>query len=301
MLHPPTGGSTTCPDLDSPLEGESRLKGVQPSLAIGDFSRGTHLSIKTLRHYHRLGLLVPAEVDPGSGYRRYTTEQIPTAQVIRRFRDLGMPLEEIGEVLGAADIGTRNDLIAAHLARLEQELADTQAAVASLRDLLQGPPPTLPIEHRSEPAIQSAAIRAVVGLEDLGPWFQGAIGELHATLAAQDVPTTGPPGAVVSNGFFSDERGEITTFLPSGEAVCPVGRVTAHSLPATELATVVHVGSHADIDRAYGSLAAYVSEHALAVDGPIRERYLVGRHDTPDEAAWRTEIGWPIFRVRPAG
>ena len=56
------------------------------SLAIGDFSRATHLSVKTLRHYHRLGLLVPAEVDPDSSYRRYSTEQIPTAQVIRRFR-----------------------------------------------------------------------------------------------------------------------------------------------------------------------------------------------------------------------
>ena len=63
------------------------------SLAIGDFSRATHLSVKTLRHYHRIGLLEPADVDPDTGYRRYTTEQIPTAQVIRRFRDLDMPLE----------------------------------------------------------------------------------------------------------------------------------------------------------------------------------------------------------------
>jgi len=38
-----------------------------------------------------------------------------------------------------------------------------------------------------------------------------------------------------------------------------------------------------------------VSSHALQVDGPVREYYLVGRHDTADEAAWRTEICWPIF------
>ena len=92
------------------------------SLAIGDFARATHLSVKTLRHYHRLGLLVPAEVDPDSSYRRYSTEQIPTAQVIRRFRDLDMPLEQIGAVLQAPDVDTRNELIAAHLARLEHGL-----------------------------------------------------------------------------------------------------------------------------------------------------------------------------------
>ena len=48
-----------------------------------------------------------------------------------------------------------------------------------------------------------------------------------------------------------------------------------------------------NIDRAYGALATYVTQHALALDGPIREYYLVGRHDTSDETAWRTEIGWP--------
>ena len=81
------------------------------SLAIGDFSRATLLSIKTLRHYQRIGLLDPAGVDPGTGHRRYTADQIPAAQVIRRLRSLDMPLEEISAVISAADLGTRNDLI----------------------------------------------------------------------------------------------------------------------------------------------------------------------------------------------
>src|SRR5580700_6704556 len=104
------------------------------SLTIGDFSRVTFLSVKTLRHHHRVGLLEPAGVDPITGYRRYTTVQIPIAQVIRRFRDLDMPLDDIGSVLRAPDQATRSQLIAAHLTRLERTLADTQRAVASLRD-----------------------------------------------------------------------------------------------------------------------------------------------------------------------
>jgi DNA-binding transcriptional MerR regulator len=98
---------------------------MSSSLAIGDFSRATHLSVKTLRHYHRLGLLIPAEVDPDSSYRRYSTGQIPTAQVIRRFRDVEMPLDQIGAVLQAPDVDTRNALIAEHLARLEEGLVQT--------------------------------------------------------------------------------------------------------------------------------------------------------------------------------
>lgn len=276
--------------------------GVTSSLAIGDFAKATHLSVKTLRNYHRIGLLAPAEVDASSGYRRYTIDQIPTAQIIRRFRDLDMPLEQIGAVLQAEDPDSRSKLISKHLARLEQELVQTQAAVASLRSLLEGPPLTLDIEHRQEPETMSAAISASITLEDLGAWFQGALGEIFATAGAQDVDTAGPPGAIVSNAFFEDERGEITVYVPTFEPVRPVGRVEAVTVPAVELAVIVHQGSHDEVDRAYGALAAYVSERALAVEGSIRERYLVGRHDTTDPAKWITEIGWPIFDtglVRP--
>ena len=56
-------------------------------MSIGDFSRMTFLSVKALRHYHEVGLLPPAEVDPDTGYRRYQLEQVPMAQVIRRLRE----------------------------------------------------------------------------------------------------------------------------------------------------------------------------------------------------------------------
>src|ERR1700733_4429769 len=118
---------------------------MHSSLAIGDFSRATHLTVKTLRHYHETGLLEPAQIDPQTGYRRYTTEQIPAAQIIKRFRDLDMPLNEIGAGLSAPDVQGRNDLIAGHLKRLESDLERTNAAVASLRNLLEHPAPKVEI------------------------------------------------------------------------------------------------------------------------------------------------------------
>jgi GyrI-like small molecule binding domain len=80
-------------------------------------------------------------------------------------------------------------------------------------------------------------------------------------------------------------------------SVRPMGRVTALDIPAVELAVIEHAGPPAEVDRAYGVLAAYVAQHALAVDGAIREYYLVGLGDTPDSARWRTEIGWPVFEI----
>lgn len=271
------------------------------SLTIGDFSRVTFLSVKTLRYYHRAGLLEPADVDPVTGYRRYTCAQIPIAQVIRRFRDLEMPLDDIGRVLRAPDQTTRSQLIAAHLARLEEALVETQRAVASLRDLLEHPAPSAVIEHRRVPATPAAAITSTVDVGDLLVWYQGAIGEIAATLSAHGIVAIGPPGGVYANELFADERGDATLFLPVIDEVRAVGRVAPMSVPGAELAVITHKGSHADLDLSYGALATYVNEHALAVDGPIREYYLVGPHDTDDESAWTTEIGWPIFETRPAG
>jgi len=78
------------------------------------------------------------------------------------------------------------------------------------------------------------------------------------------------------------------------------GRITVTELPAAELAVTVHRGPHDDIDVTYGRLGAWVTGHALAVDGPVHETYLAGPRDTSTPSRWRTEIGWPIFRLTPA-
>jgi DNA-binding transcriptional MerR regulator len=266
-------------------------------LSIGDFSRATHLSVKTLRYYHREGVLEPLEIDESSGYRRYSVEQIPTAQVIHRFRDLGMPVDDVRRVIAAPDPAARSALISRHLQRLEEELGRTQAAVASLRDLLDHPATEWPVEHRRVPAMRVAAISDDVETAQVGAWYQGALGELYATLSAQGVAVSGVAGGVYADELFTDERGSATVYLPISGAVAELGRVRQRELPAVELAVVTHDGPDAGVDRAYGALASYVTRHALAVAGPIREFYPVSRQHTLDAAAWRTEIGWPIFET----
>ncbi len=71
----------------------------------------------------------------------------------------------------------------------------------------------------------------------------------------------------------------------------------AVTIPAAELAVITHHGDLSGVDLTYGRLGAYVTDHAISVDGPLREYYLADSHDTPDPARWRTEIGWPIFRA----
>jgi DNA-binding transcriptional MerR regulator len=263
-------------------------------LAIGEFSRLTHLSVRTLRRYHEAGLLAPATVDPASGYRYYSADQIPTAQVIHRLRELDVPLPDVQRILRSPDPGTRAALVADHLQRLESELARTRAAVASLRRLLQPEPPPLDVELRAVPATTVAAVEDDVAHDEVLAWYAGAMAELDAVVREP----SGVPGGLYDNALFEDGSGHVLVYRPTADPPHS-GRVHPVALPAVELAVTTHTGEHDDIDVTYGELGAWVVANALAVAGPVREHYLVGPGNTAEPGAWRTEIGWPVFRVAP--
>ena len=270
--------------------GGSRLPGM---LTIGEFSRLTHLSVRTLRRYHEAALLEPAVVDPATGYRYYGVDQIPAAQVISRLRELDVPLSDVKRILRTEDPGVRSTLVAEHLQRLEDELDRTRVAVSSLRRLLEPDPAPIDVELRAEPARTVAAVDAVVRAGDVGSWFAGAMAELQAAVG-DDV--TGPAGGTYDNALFEQERGHALLYLPT-TAPPRTGRVHPVTLPAAELAVTTHAGEHDSVEVTYGQLGTWVVENAMAVAGPVREVYLVGPGDTRDPAAWRTQIGWPVFRV----
>ena len=261
-------------------------------LAIGEFSQLTHLSVRTLRRYHEAGLLVPASVDRFTGYRSYDPYQIPTAQVIHRLRELDVPLPDVRRIIESADPDSRAALVSDHLARLEAELDRTRTAVVSLRRLLDPDPVPLNVELRAVPETTVAAIEDDVDVDAVAAWYAGAKAELDA---AVDAPT-GPLGGVFDNVLFEEGRGRVMLHLPTA-APPRRGRVHPVTLPAIELAVATHVGSHDDADITYGELGSWVVANALVVAGPVRETYLVGPADDPDPSAWRTEIGWPIFRM----
>jgi DNA-binding transcriptional MerR regulator len=123
----------------------------------------------------RSGCFVPTEIDPHTGYRYYTEEQIPTAELIRRLRALQTPVDDVEVVMSAPDADARNRVIVAHLGRLEGELARTSAASAELRRLLERPSAPERAERRTVRETQAGAIRQVVDRDDIStggrvPW-----------------------------------------------------------------------------------------------------------------------------------
>jgi hypothetical protein len=154
-----------------------------------------------------------------------------------------MPLYEIHAVLEAPDLRTRNELISAHMASPEQNLARTQSAVASLRDLLARPSAVPAVSQRRVDAVRAAAVTAVISMDDLVPWYLGALGELHATLHALGVRASGPAGGIYAGELFADERGEATVFIPTATEIQRLGRVEPVVVPppsSRSLSTPAH-------------------------------------------------------------
>ena len=251
---------------------------MRPGLTIGEFAALTHLSVRTLRRYHEAGLLEPARVDTFTGYRYYSAEQIPPAQVIHRLRELDVPLAEVKSILATDDPRRRADLIAGHLrawrsswtapgprsCRCASCCAPTRlTSRSSCARCRPGPSPPSPAGSRST---------------DVLAWYAAAMAELDAAYPAGRThrPTRRP---LRQRAVHRGRRGG--DGVPPGPraAAGPAGSRRSSCRPI-DLAVAVHRGPHDDIDVTYGRLGAWVVEHALAVDGPVYETYVVGPRDT---------------------
>jgi DNA-binding transcriptional MerR regulator len=254
---------------------------VDVQLTIGEFSKMTYLSVKALRHYHDVGLLEPVAVDPATGYRRYAASQVGTAQAIRRFRDVDMPIDEVRQVLRATDDGVRQQVIVEHLERLRRQLEQTQLSVASLQALLADPRPArADVELRAVPALTVLSRRRAITFEDETGWLADALAGLRADAVAAGIDVTGPDGALFSDELFELGEGEVVAFVPVA-----AGTPDAGELPAINVAVLVHEGPPSELDQAYGALGAIVAERGIGGPGPVREHYL---------SATTTEVCWPV-------
>lgn len=264
-------------------------------LSIGQFARVSHLSVKTLRHYDEIGLLEPAEVDPWSSRRRYVNAQIPVAHLIRRFREMDMPLEQICRVLDAPDLNARNQVIIEHLERMRKTLDLTRKTVASLTTLLSEEGPSPFVQYRHVETIRAVTITETIEWSHCEQWLKAALDELADALGPDPAPRADAAGTLCSPELFQAHTGQVVAFVPINadwDEPINVGRVAVADIPAANLAVMVHRGSLNDIDRTYGALGSIVIARALDIYGPIREHYLIA--DADDATACRTEVCWPI-------
>ncbi len=271
-------------------------------LPIGRFARLSGLTVKALRHYGEIGLLEPAYVDEESGYRYYVLAQARRAEGIRRLRSLGLPLDEVREVLDAPAELLRDRLLS-HRAHLEARAIELQAIVAELTLLIEGKEMlvpdaeevTIPLDLHVEevPEQRALVVTDRAHADDMSTVVPRQIEEVRAHLEDLGLASAGPPFCVCP---FADQDGmlESKSGWPVAEDVPGSGRIESIVLPPTRALVMKHRGPYEDLSRSYRLMSEVMRRHGLRPAGDPREVYVTDPEEIPEPKDYETVIVWPI-------
>lgn len=186
------------------------------SIAIGQFSRMTRLTVKALRLYDREGLLVPAVVDPATRYRYYSKDQLKAAEMIRVMRSLDMPLRKIKDVLALEDKRAVAAELAHHQARVVEQIAARERMTRYLEVLVreQSLVVDYSIELIEQAPIRVASVRRETRLSRIGGDIRAGFAELVGELSSLRAAPSGPPSVIYHDIIDEDVPGEIEMCVP---------------------------------------------------------------------------------------
>ena len=261
-------------------------------LAIGAFSRASSISVRTLRDYHEMGLLVPARVDRSSGYRYYDVGQLVDAMAIVRLRQLDVPLTTIRTILDARDPAVTERLLAEHRLAIEQRLEETERILLALREPLEVPDGL--VETRRTDDMHVLTVAAHVPGEAIEGWLARAHEQL-ASVADANGGIVGAPGAFYPAQLDDEAAEHVEAFVevPRPFLVPASAGARLAAVPGTVWAVIDHRAPFEGIGDSYRLLGAWVGAHTSTATGAagdrVAERYLDQR---PDHE--HTEIWWPI-------
>ncbi|MEV5896268.1 MerR family transcriptional regulator [Nonomuraea fuscirosea] len=240
-------------------------------LPIGQFARLGRLSVKQLRHYAELGLLVPAYVDEHTGYRYYRPQQARDALSIGLLRSLDVPLSVIAQVLS----GSSGVLEGVH-ERLEAELARRRSTLGALERVMAEGLPSAPVTVVTEPARRVAVVTTTAAdPSDIGRATSAAVARLLAAAA--------PVAAPELIGLFPLDFGEPVTVTVALVSAEPVAGAELDVLPGGRFAQATHVGPYDQVGLTAHALLSWCAERLCPVRGPIREVYVSDPATTPPD------------------
>lgn len=247
---------------------------------IADFSRLTRVTVKMLRHYDEIGLLRPHLVDPASGYRYYSADQLPRLNRIIALKDLGFSLEQVSALLDERlPLDALRGMLRLRRAELEERIAADRLRLGQieerLREIAQEEAPSpFDVVVRPVAPLLVAAIRATV------PQMGRPIAELFDTLEAYVATrrarsAEAPPLMLLHDADYREQDLDVEVAVPITAPIPPAPPIQVFELPgAAAMACVVYTGGYARTAEALQAILRAAAAAGQSVAGPIREVYL---------------------------
>ncbi len=270
-----------------------------PLLRIGEFAKLGQVSIATLRYYDQWGLLKPNALDPETGYRSYSLDQLPHLNRIVVLKDLGFPLDQIALLL-------ENDLSLEQLQgmfklkytqtlqMIEAEQERLLRIAARLRHIEQeGTMPNYEVRLKSVEPLRVASIREIVPMgTDLGRSFQ----KIAAYLDQQHIQHMQPDMRLFYSHYkwYDGEMGiDIETAIPLSTEIPANEQISTRTLAGGLMAYTIHTGSDIALGQAHMALHNWIQDNMYRVIGPPRQFHLQ-RAEHLAQSEYVTEVQFPI-------
>lgn len=265
---------------------------------IGEIAKLFHLSVGTLRHYEKLGLLQPEYIDPESGYRYYSTRQFEGLNTIRYLRVLDTPLEQIAEFLKNRDVDHIQELLRQQKEaviqkrreleiierKIDNRLRQIEDAVSSELDI---------IRFISYPARRITWIRNPISIHsylDLEVPIRQLEGKQKDAMVFLGKIGVGISQEHLIAGEFQKYDMVFMFLDPEDEYE---GNV--EELPTETCVTLRFCGSHADAPVQYKKLEDFIRNHNLKIAGFSKEITMIDYGITNETEKFVTEIQIPIL------
>jgi DNA-binding transcriptional MerR regulator len=267
-------------------------------LKIGEFSRLAQVSVKTLRHYDQVGLLKPAAVSPESGYRYYSANQLPRLHRILALKDLGFPLDRIGEAIEEGiTLDVLRGLLMLRRAEQESKVQEESERLARLGAQLR--------------LIESEDVMAGdVVLKQLAPQWIASVRDVisaHRAIGALFERLSNSLGSLRSEGLgvalwhdteYKERELDVEVGVYLNQPVQTGAPLTIRQLPAVTAASTIHRGAFSRIGEAYRALLRWLEFNEYRPAGPTRELFLkITVPVTREDESNVTEIQVPVERA----
>jgi len=270
-------------------------------IRIGQFSRISQVSIKTLRFYDEQGLLHPAQVDDFTGYRYYTFDQLAHLYRILALKDLGFSLQQIRRLLNEDPTPEQlRGMLKQRQAEIRAQLDEDMAQLSRVETWLQH------IEKESSMDTMKVVIKkvepmTVASVRGIIPTYSAQGGlwqDLEGYLALQHVRPVGPCFTIYYDEEFKERDVDAEVCEPIDVQLTETNKVKAHTLPATDVASAIHNGPYVELGTAIEAVIRWTEANGYRIVGPEREIYIrPGKNGSQTDPETVTEIQFPVEKI----
>lgn len=270
-------------------------------LKIGEFSKLNQVTVKTLRFYEEMGLLLPVSIDNYTGYRYYEVWQMQTMNTIASLKQLGFGLEEIKRMMDAKQLVPSLEMIEAKQQQCRAEidnLRQREKVLEQYKNFLRNKKTMEKFIIKSLPAITVASFRKVVsGYQELFNLCPNVIGPEMARLGC----VCAEPGYCFTVDHSKEYR-EKDVDLEYCEAVTEkkenTDLLTFRELPLVPKALCYsHYGPYEKFPQTWEKIYSYLETNGYKIADNPRFCYIDGIWNKEDENDWLTEIQVPLVEA----